>query len=133
MAYQNEASSEVIITDHARTRMSIRGIMEWQIEQVLLYGRQSNDDTQMILFTVEGILHAWTAARHCCHPPNFQGALHHAYLRWLYTQHEVGISKGGWLLDVPKLHNSRATGGTCISSLAALQAGTVQTPVYDCL
>jgi ADP-ribosylglycohydrolase len=35
------------------------------------------------------------------------------------------------LLDVPELHNRRAPGGTCISSLAALQAGTVQTPIND--
>jgi len=42
MAYHSEKSSEVILTDHARTRMSTRGIREWQIEQVLLYGRQSH-------------------------------------------------------------------------------------------
>lgn len=42
MAYHNEKLSEVVLTDHARTRMSNRGIREWQIEQVLLYGRQSH-------------------------------------------------------------------------------------------
>ena len=42
MAYHKELSSDVILTDHARTRMSTRGIREWQIEQVLLYGRQSH-------------------------------------------------------------------------------------------
>lgn len=42
MAYHREQSSEVNLTEHARSRMSSRGIREWQIEQVLLYGRQSH-------------------------------------------------------------------------------------------
>ena len=42
MAYHNQSPTDVILTDHARARMSTRGIREWQIEQVMLYGRQSH-------------------------------------------------------------------------------------------
>lgn len=32
----------IVLTHHARERMSDRGIREWQIEQVMLYGRVSH-------------------------------------------------------------------------------------------
>ena len=112
-----------------RQQFGSDGILELVPNAAGIY--EITDDTQMVLFTAEGCLQAWAAARHCGPPPSFQGTLHHAYLRWLYTQHEGGISKGGWLLDIPELHNRRAPGGTCISSLAGLKAGTVQTPVND--
>lgn len=45
------------------------------------------DDTQMTMFTAEGILRANTRYKHkgICHPPS---VVYHAYLRWLYTQGE---------------------------------------------
>ena len=42
MASKSRQLSVVILTDHARTRMSVRGIREWQVEQVLLYGRETH-------------------------------------------------------------------------------------------
>ena len=43
------------------------------------------DDTQMTLFTVEGLIRAWVRGRSkgICHPPS---VVRHAYLRWLHTQ-----------------------------------------------
>lgn len=105
------------------------GILEPQANADGLF--EITDDTQMTLFTAEGCLQAWAAARHCGPPPNFQGNLHQAYLRWLYTQHEGGISKGGWLLGIPELHNRRAPGGTCLSYLATTKAGTIHSPIND--
>ena len=45
------------------------------------------DDTQMTLFTAEGLLRADVRWNHkgICHPPS---VLHHAYIRWLHTQGE---------------------------------------------
>ena len=40
MAYQTESAKD--ITNHARRRMSGRAINEWQIDQVLMYGRASH-------------------------------------------------------------------------------------------
>lgn len=40
MAYQNESTNG--ITNHARQRMSNRSINEWDIDQVMRYGRESH-------------------------------------------------------------------------------------------
>ena len=79
------------------------------------------DDTQMTLFTAEGLIRAWVRAglKGIC---GVNGVLHHAYLRWLLTQNEqlpfeVGID--GWLYKCPELHARRAPGNTCLSALLA--------------
>jgi ADP-ribosylglycohydrolase len=77
----------------------------------------------MTLFTAEGLLRAtmrwldWGI----CHPPS---VVHHAYLRWLLTQHErpkhnVEIRTDGWQFGIQALHHRRAPGNT---SLAAHRA-----------
>ena len=48
MAYYRDTKSDIILTDHARNRLSCRGIREWQIEQVLLYGRSSHVRNSLI-------------------------------------------------------------------------------------
>ena len=57
------------------------------------YGRLGavTDDTQMTLFTAEGMLRAFTryADRGICHPP---AVVHRAYMRWLKTQGGVPAS-----------------------------------------
>jgi ADP-ribosylglycohydrolase len=53
------------------------------------YGRIGaiTNDTQMTLFTAEGLLRAWVrhSTKGICHVP---AVIHHAYLRWLLTQGE---------------------------------------------
>ncbi len=75
------------------------------------------DDTQMTLFTAEGILRAESRGRHkeICHPPTM---VFHAYLRWLLTQGYPGLDQyasvyDGWLLQIKELHAIRAPGNTC--------------------
>ncbi|WP_287359347.1 ADP-ribosylglycohydrolase family protein [Mesorhizobium sp.] len=82
------------------------------------------DDTQMTLFTVEGLIRAAVrfAERGICHPP---GVVHHAYRRWLITQDEPFEhlnSHGdvdGWLIHEKRLWARRAPGNTCLSALRA--------------
>src|SRR5262245_33898314 len=88
------------------------------------YGRRGaiTDDTQMTLFTAEGVLRAITRQRHkgICHPAS---VIHQAYIRWLRTQ--GGLSRtsfpqdemDGWLIGVEGLHCRRAPGNTCLSAL----------------
>lgn len=79
------------------------------------------DDTQMALFTAEGLLRAAVRGREkgICAPAGVMGF---AYLRWLKTQGitprcpEEHIS-GGWLINESKLFQSRAPGMTCINAL----------------
>jgi ADP-ribosylglycohydrolase len=86
------------------------------------------DDTQMTLFTVEGLMRAqmrWTA-KGVCHPPS---VVHHAYQRWLITQtfHEPPQSTqwddpnrvDGWLGQQQWLYSRRAPGNTCLTALEA--------------
>lgn len=78
------------------------------------------DDTQMTLFTVEGILRARVrgALKGICHPPS---VIHHALLRWYRTQGgnpKVQTDDVG-LINDPRLRIRRAPGNTCLSSLAA--------------
>lgn len=112
-----------------REKFGLEGIQEPAANADSLY--EITDDTQMTLFTAEGCLSAWAMARHCGPPPDFQKNLHQAYLRWLHTQKQDGVDHGGWLLGILELHNRRAPGGTCLSSLANPKAGTIQGPIND--
>ncbi len=81
------------------------------------------DDTQMTLFTAEGLLRARTRsfAKGICHPP---GVVHRAYLRWLDTQGEVsGLSPqelhSGWLIEERALYLCRAPGNSWVSNFSS--------------
>ncbi len=84
------------------------------------------DDTQMTLFTAEGLLRAQMRQneRGICHPPS---VIHHAYLRWLISQGAESGAFGreeldGWLIKHEALHSRRAPGNTCLSALTAASA-----------
>ncbi|MCD0444851.1 ADP-ribosylglycohydrolase family protein [Glycomyces sp. A-F 0318] len=71
-----------------------------------------SDDTQMTLFTVEGLLLAQPGAE--------VEAVREAYLRWLQTQREPMPPMGSQgLVAQPWLYARRAPGNACISGLAA--------------
>lgn len=79
------------------------------------------DDTQMTLFTAEGALRAYVRGtlRGICSPPS---VIHHAYLRWLYTQGEhrprdKEFLLSGWLIGQKALFSRRAPGRTCVDAL----------------
>jgi ADP-ribosylglycohydrolase/8-oxo-dGTP pyrophosphatase MutT (NUDIX family) len=84
------------------------------------------DDTQMTLFTAEGLLRGWV--RGCFKGiTTYPGVVAHAYLRWLQTQGEramcdiaFGQDEAGWLFAQGALHARRAPGNTCLLSLRAM-------------
>ncbi|MCF1708703.1 ADP-ribosylglycohydrolase family protein [Tabrizicola sp. J26] len=85
-------------------------------------GRRAHitDDTQMTLFTAEGLICAIVRAgdRGICAP---EAVVHHALLRWLLTQSgkpRMQVSDVGLVNDV-RLQIRRAPGNTCLSALAA--------------
>ncbi len=94
------------------------------------YGRRGaiTDDTQMTLFTVEGLIRAWVRgeSRGIGSPST---AVRHAYLRWLHTQGTPWrVAAGelwdrehpepnGWLIGERWLHSRRAPGNTCLGAL----------------
>ena len=87
-----------------------------------------SDDTQMTLFTANGLLFAETrvAMRGIGGQPRAYMLL--AYQDWLRTQTTTieQVQKGisiywknlSWLLDVPELYHRRAPGNTCLSALS---------------
>jgi ADP-ribosyl-[dinitrogen reductase] hydrolase len=96
------------------------------------------DDTQMTLFTAEGLLRAHNAriAGGAAGPEAEIAAMHRAYLRWDYTQREAWPSlapprsdRSGWLLEQPFLHRLRAPGRTCLSALRGDRRGTIAQPL----
>lgn len=85
-------------------------------------GRQGwiTDDTQMTLFTAEGLIRAQTKAGRDGGVPDYVGATVEAYLRWLATQRipaSQSVEKDGWLYETKGLHEICAPGRTCIHAL----------------
>ncbi|GIX14658.1 MAG: putative ADP-ribosylglycohydrolase [Paracoccaceae bacterium] len=80
------------------------------------------DDTQMTLFTAEGLINAHVRYyfKGICHPPS---VVHHALLRWYVTQGgkpRREVDDRGLVAD-PRLHHQRAPGNTCLSALGAAE------------
>jgi ADP-ribosylglycohydrolase len=106
------------------------------------YGRRGaiTDDTQMTLFTAEGMLRAncRLLKKGICHPPS---VVRCAYLRWLATQGEKSndsqfewatrTTGNGWLLSVKEIYARRAPGLTCVAALKGEGMGTLEEPLND--
>lgn len=113
-----------------------------------------SDDTQMTLFTANGILFGMTrgAMRGIMGP--IESYVYNAYQDWLYTQtapsgKEVRITAKksfsrqrrtespvpkanchySWLLAKPELFSQRAPGNTCISALKEHAPGSIENPI----
>lgn len=92
------------------------------------------DDTQMTMFTAEGLIRANTAYyKHGTF--NVLAEVYDSYLRWLYTQ---GITPqgekavlDGWLISLEGLNEKRGAGRTCISALSSGKMGTKHTPLNN--
>ncbi|PKM88141.1 MAG: ADP-ribosylglycohydrolase family protein [Firmicutes bacterium HGW-Firmicutes-12] len=93
------------------------------------------DDTQMTLFTAEGLLRAESRGREkgICHP---QTVVYYAYQRWLNTQGYPKIKDLEWIYDgllvgVKEMHKRRAPGNTCLSALLSGKQGSVDNPINN--
>ena len=110
-----------------------RGITEYELDSFTEKALIS-DDTQMTLFTANGLLVGDTRGA----MRGIQGWPRHyvtqAYQDWLYTQEcpfdkqKIQDRRGNyscrsWLADVPELYSSRAPGNTCLSALSAQKNG----------
>jgi ADP-ribosylglycohydrolase len=86
-----------------------------------------SDDTQMTLFTAEGLLE-------CQHSSDIVPSVYHSYLRWLKTQNGTtfdNVNYAGGLMDIPALYKSRAPGTTCLSALSSGQCGRIDHPINN--
>lgn len=78
-----------------------------------------SDDTQMTLFTANGLLNAKQQGI-----PLIDG-IRNAYVEWYYTQTGQKPTKQNdcWIANIPELNACRAPGNTCMSALAAISRG----------
>ena len=92
-----------------------------------------SDDTQMTLFTANGLLEGYT--RLCLRGimGSWQGYVELAYKDWLKTQESDYEPDNpycdSWLLNVKDMYNWRAPGNTCISALHLEDCGSVEKPI----
>ncbi len=119
-----------------------QGIQEYALDGSSVRALIS-DDTQMSLFTADGILVADALG-------NQGDTLHEyaakAYMDWLITQEQdfeqfqsqpqrLKNESISWLLDVPELYSRRAPGMTCISALGRKKSGgafgSIDNPLND--
>jgi ADP-ribosylglycohydrolase len=146
------APLEFMSLDSIKAAFGTAGMLEPRLNED---GRfEITDDTQMTLFTADGILRS-TARRvelgtgdgatngswSGVHEPDPE-LMRNAYARWLATQtrrysagdasprHADALSQG-WLMEVEDLYRSRSPGRTCLSALRAPDAGSVTHPIND--
>lgn len=85
------------------------------------------DDTQMTLFTAEGMLCALR------HGGDAMECVYQSYLDWLHTQSSScqpgRYSDESDLLKVPELHHRRAPGNACLSALTSGRMGAFGQPL----
>jgi ADP-ribosyl-[dinitrogen reductase] hydrolase len=114
--------------DEIRRRHGPDGVVTFPPE-----GGRITDDTQMTLFTAEGLVRARRRydIRRVDHSTD---ELWLAYRRWLHTQGEggpAGAELGGGLVEEPLLRHRRAPGTTCLSALIGNDPGFVDMPVNN--
>jgi ADP-ribosyl-[dinitrogen reductase] hydrolase len=99
------------------------------------------DDTQMTLFTAEGLLRRDMRGHSRGVYPSIS-VVTNAYSRWACTQgvepkqtvsgqEWEGFAPDGWLVQVPELHVRRAPGSTCLTSLMAGREGSLEERLND--
>jgi len=119
------APVEFMRLSEIQDRFGPRGVKEFESA----YGRRGaiTDDTQMTLFTAEGLIRGYVRWR-WRGIANYSAATAHAYQRWLMTQGVTPECSGfsiddhqGWLFHQDDLHERRAPGHTCISALKGMR------------
>lgn len=124
---------EFLTITEIKSRYGADGVKELQLSSS---GKaEITDDTQMTLFTAEGILRAQTRGmeKELCIPSE---VVFFAYQRWLLTQGYPKIEEyewiyDGWLISIKELHARRAPGNTCLTALLSKTKGTLQEQINN--
>ncbi|MFJ8886344.1 ADP-ribosylglycohydrolase family protein [Streptomyces sp. NPDC102402] len=117
---------EFLSLDGIRRAHGERGVRGFVADPDGVIGRIT-DDTQMTLFTVEGLIRARSRAASKGVGGAEAETVHHAYLRWLDTQNHPSPPpragddpvRTGWLRQQPWLYARRAPGNACLTGLAS--------------
>ncbi len=131
LGYAVEFMSEKNIT----SKYGVDGISEYD----LVNGKALiSDDTQMTLFTANGLIQGTTRGMMRGIMGEYTGYIWIMYQCWYRTQTEkypIEIDKHkyqySWLLNVPELYNQRAPGNTCLSAIENEIEGTIGHPINN--
>ncbi|AQW52765.1 MULTISPECIES: ADP-ribosylglycohydrolase family protein [Streptomyces] len=122
------AAVEFASLDEIRSAHGAEGVTDF----LPAYGGRGRvtDDTQMTLFTVDGLIRAQVRRdTGAWHPPT---DIHSAHRRWYSTQRDWGPDErrkdAGWLAREEWLYAQRSPGRACITALADETMGTLEAP-----
>lgn len=92
-----------------------------------------SDDTQMTLYTANGLLFGITRGSTRGIMGTYSDYLRHFYKEWYRTQTEsYPLSEQiAWISSLPELFKRRAPGNTCLSACASESRGTPEAPINN--
>ena len=112
------------------SRYGEKGITEYDLVKGVA---QISDDTQMTLFTANGLLLGKTRGMTRGIMGSYPSYVAFCYKDWLRTQCEkyrLNIDDAySWLMNIPELYARRAPGNTCITAIQNGCNGTIDKPI----
>jgi ADP-ribosylglycohydrolase len=134
---------EFMKLDEIKSRFGEEGIIDLEPDRITGKALIS-DDTQMTLFTADGLLWAYDRMSNRGIGTYSGSGVYQSYLRWLYTQtRSLPDEHYEWLLDrqpheesdsiltYRELFALRAPGNTCLSALESNRMGTIEKPINN--
>ena len=113
-------------------KYKVHGIVEYKLDPKTGLALFS-DDTQMTLFTANGILVNETRKAFDGSEDKLKSYMYEAYLEWWRAQRNpfphVYKWRSSWLMDVPSLYENRGPGRTCLTSLGSGECGSIKHPL----
>ena len=121
---------EFMSTDWIYSKYGKNGITEYDLKGGVA---RISDDTQMTLFTANGLLIGKMQGNRIWFKPDYAASIKECYTDWLNTQFESYPLKSQrlWLANIPELFQSRAPGNTCLSAISMGCSGTVSSPINN--
>ena len=105
------------------------GIQDLELNE---YGQaEFTDDTQMTMFTAEGLIKSVLSGRDLNDTPNYM-YVYESYLNWYNTQFKrFKPTEKGMLVNTEALYQNRSPGFTCIRSLKEKEPGSIEEPINN--
>jgi len=129
---------EFMRIDQIRRKYGDNGIISYKLKDGVA---EISDDTQMTLFTANGLLIRTTRGMLRGIAAGAEGYCWRCYEAWLVTQNaDYETWKNGvkdinhefpWLIRIPGLHKRRAPGNTVLGALHNGNSGTIDKPIND--
>lgn len=122
---------EFMDVDHIKRCYGDEGVQD--LELGMSGEAEFSDDTQMTIFTIDGLLKSIGDKFDTNIPPQIED-MHEAYLNWYKTQIEPysgKIKNDGWIVKSSGLYRRMSPGETCLSSLRSGKVGTTKKPINN--